>query len=184
MACSWPITYWSRLSRISWGVGRSERAAVAASFSDAVASSRMISLHRSMHSSQMNTDGPAISFLTSCWLLPQKEQYRSFSLDEPFLSAIGISHFCSAHTAGRQAPRRYASNASYAKTIGTTGGSPRLWGQGPVSQVPMQKTRHGASFRCSLRHLRPASVASRRCTHGHGGAPHQPRRARTLSIRP
>jgi hypothetical protein len=27
-----------------------------------------------MHSSQMKTDGPAISFLTSCWLFPQKEQ--------------------------------------------------------------------------------------------------------------
>src|SRR5687767_11520793 len=47
-----------------------------------------MSLHSSMHSSQMKTDGPAISFLTSCWLLPQKEQYRTFSLDEPFLSAI------------------------------------------------------------------------------------------------
>jgi hypothetical protein len=34
----------------------------------------MMSLHSSMHSSQMNTDGPAISFRTSCWLLPQKEQ--------------------------------------------------------------------------------------------------------------
>jgi hypothetical protein len=29
-------------------------------------SSRMISLHSSMHSSQTNTEGPAISFLTSC----------------------------------------------------------------------------------------------------------------------
>jgi hypothetical protein len=48
----------------------------------------MISLHKSMHSSQMKTDGPAISFLTSCWLLPQKEQYRVFSLEEPFFSAI------------------------------------------------------------------------------------------------
>jgi hypothetical protein len=24
--------------------------------------------------SQMNTEGPAMSFFTSCWLLPQKEQ--------------------------------------------------------------------------------------------------------------
>jgi len=40
----------------------------------AALSSRMMSLHSSMHSSQMKTDGPAISFLTSCWLLPQKEQ--------------------------------------------------------------------------------------------------------------
>jgi hypothetical protein len=37
-------------------------------------SSRMMSLHSSMHSSQMKTDGPAMSFFTSCWLLPQKEQ--------------------------------------------------------------------------------------------------------------
>src|SRR6478735_10102088 len=33
----------------------------------------MISLHRSMHSSQMYTPGPAMSFLTCFWLLPQKE---------------------------------------------------------------------------------------------------------------
>jgi len=32
-----------------------------------------------MHSSQIKTDGPAISFLTSCWLLPQKEQYKTLS---------------------------------------------------------------------------------------------------------
>jgi hypothetical protein len=38
----------------------------------------------------MNTDGPAMSFLTSCWLLPQNEQYNSFSLFEPFLSAIDV----------------------------------------------------------------------------------------------
>src|SRR4029079_13580178 len=53
-------------------------------------SSRMMSLQSSMHSSQMKTDGPAISFLTSCWLLPQNEQYRTFSLEEPFLSAIDL----------------------------------------------------------------------------------------------
>jgi hypothetical protein len=39
----------------------------------------------------MNTDGPAISFLTSCWLLPQKEQNRFFSEVEPFLSAINVA---------------------------------------------------------------------------------------------
>ena len=37
----------------------------------------MMSLQSSMHSSQMNTDGPAMSFRTSCWLLPQNEQYSS-----------------------------------------------------------------------------------------------------------
>src|SRR3954463_15655968 len=33
----------------------------------------MISLQRSMHSSQMYTPGPAMSFLTCFWLLPQNE---------------------------------------------------------------------------------------------------------------
>src|SRR6476469_4398185 len=33
----------------------------------------MISLQRSMHSSQMYTPGPAISFLTCFWLFPQNE---------------------------------------------------------------------------------------------------------------
>src|SRR5689334_24206002 len=33
----------------------------------------MISLQRSMHSSQMYTPGPAMSFFTCFWLLPQKE---------------------------------------------------------------------------------------------------------------
>src|SRR5260370_37955234 len=41
-------------------------------------SSRMMSMQSSTHSSQMNTVGPAISFLTSCWLLPQNEQYSVF----------------------------------------------------------------------------------------------------------
>src|SRR4051812_31960816 len=35
----------------------------------------MISLQRSMHSSQMYTPGPAISFLTCFWLFPQKEHF-------------------------------------------------------------------------------------------------------------
>ena len=41
-------------------------------------SSRMMSMHSSTHSSQMNTVGPAMSLRTSCWLLPQNEQYRVF----------------------------------------------------------------------------------------------------------
>ena len=41
---------------------------------DDLVSSLIISVHKSTHSSQMNTVGPAISFLPSCWLLPQKEQ--------------------------------------------------------------------------------------------------------------
>src|SRR3954469_13330347 len=46
----------------------------------AVRSSSMISLQRAMHSSQMYTPGPAISFLTCRCDLPQKEQ-RSCSLE-------------------------------------------------------------------------------------------------------
>ena len=57
-------------------------------------SSRMMSLQSSMHSSQMNTDGPAISFLTSCWLFPQKEQYKTFSAEVPFLSAMDVLQAC------------------------------------------------------------------------------------------
>src|ERR1700736_5893869 len=40
----------------------------------------MISLHRSMHSSQMYTPGPAISFFTWRWDLPQK-LHNSCSLE-------------------------------------------------------------------------------------------------------
>src|SRR5437588_1750425 len=36
----------------------------------------MISLQRSMHSSQMYTPGPAMSFLTCFWDFPQKEHFR------------------------------------------------------------------------------------------------------------
>src|SRR5947199_10693017 len=70
--------------RISRGVGRSDFAPLPP-LSEAV-SSRMMSLHSSMHSSQMNTDGPAMSLRTSCWLLPQKEQYNNLSPE--VLSAI------------------------------------------------------------------------------------------------
>src|SRR6185436_5797109 len=76
-AWSCPITYWSRMARISCGAGRSDFWPLPP-LSDAV-SSRMMSLHSSMHSSQMNTDGPAMSLRTSCWLFPQNEQYSSFS---------------------------------------------------------------------------------------------------------
>src|SRR3569833_599461 len=50
-------------------------------------SSSMISLQRSMHSSQMYTPGPAISFLTCRWLFPQKLQ-RSCSLPSLALATI------------------------------------------------------------------------------------------------
>src|SRR5262245_30008196 len=45
-------------------------------------SSRMMSMQSSTHSSQMKTVGPAISLRTSCWLLPQNEQYNDARLRE------------------------------------------------------------------------------------------------------
>src|SRR5690606_11750446 len=94
LACSWPITYWPSNSKISCGVGRSDLGPLTDSTLEA--SSRMMSLHRSMHSSQMNTEGPAMSFLTSCWLLPQNEQYSNLPLSSPLpvlSSAIEIPLF-------------------------------------------------------------------------------------------
>src|SRR5690554_7861761 len=82
------MTYWSSTALISFGVGSlSELSSPAASS----VSSRMISIHRSTHSSQMNTEGPAISLRTSCWLFPQKEQYNSLPLSASLdlLSLIG-----------------------------------------------------------------------------------------------
>src|SRR4030095_14043544 len=65
------MTYCSRNSKISLGLGSSTSPSSLASAS----SSSMISLQRSMHSSQMYTPGPAISFLTCFWLFPQNEHF-------------------------------------------------------------------------------------------------------------
>src|SRR5690606_31833006 len=74
------MTYWSRIFLISSGVGSlSPPFPLASSW----ISSRMMSLQRSTHSSQIKTEGPAISLRTSCWLLPQKEQYNSLPLSSP-----------------------------------------------------------------------------------------------------
>src|ERR1700727_807939 len=62
----------------------------------AVSSSSMISLQRSMHSSQIYTPGPAISFLTCLWDLPQK-LHRSCSLE-----SVGRAMYCP--LPGRLAP--------------------------------------------------------------------------------
>src|SRR3954447_9636881 len=63
--------YWSRNSWMSNGLGSSSSLTSPVSAS----SSSMISLHRSMHSSQMYTPGPAMSFFTCFWLFPQKEHF-------------------------------------------------------------------------------------------------------------
>src|SRR3954469_8893068 len=66
------MTYWSRKSKISLGFGSSSH------FSSEVSesSSSMISLQRSMHSSQMYTPGPAMSFLTCFCDFPQNEHFN------------------------------------------------------------------------------------------------------------
>src|ERR1700738_317955 len=68
------MTSSSRTLQISFGVGMPSRDFT----SEDLFSSRIISMHSSTHSSQMNTVGPAISLRTSCWLLPQNEQYSVF----------------------------------------------------------------------------------------------------------
>src|SRR5690348_17591990 len=73
---------------ISRGLGNWVRPDAAFSSS----SSRMMSLQSSTHSSQMNTLGPAISLRTSCWLLPQNEQYRILP---PSLPRLGRSSLIS-----------------------------------------------------------------------------------------
>src|ERR1700758_3239352 len=52
-------------------------------------SSRMMSMQSSTHSSQMKTVGPAISLRTSCWLLPQKEQYKVL-LESPLAAFVMV----------------------------------------------------------------------------------------------
>src|SRR6478672_9639779 len=62
----------------------------------AVSSSSMMSLHRSMHSSQMYTPGPAISFLTCFCDFPQNEHFTR-SLDSPNLATTPLPPSPSGH---------------------------------------------------------------------------------------
>src|ERR1700743_382438 len=82
------MTYSSRTLRISFGVGTPSRDLTI----EDLFSSRMMSMQSSTHSSQMKTVGPAISFRTSCWLLPQNEQYSVFfeSLAPTLLIQISV----------------------------------------------------------------------------------------------
>src|SRR6478609_11044796 len=75
------MTYSSRTLMMSWGVGTPSRDLTI----EDLFSSRMMSMHNSTHSSQMKTVGPAINLRTSCWLFPQKEQYRVFLESPPLL---------------------------------------------------------------------------------------------------
>src|SRR3954452_23171396 len=67
----------------------------------------MMSLHRSMHSSQMYTPGPAINFLTCFCDLPQKLHFTR-SLDSPNL-ATGLPLACRLrHARGLREARQLA----------------------------------------------------------------------------
>src|SRR3954469_20650123 len=81
------MTYWSRKSKISLGLGSSSH------FSSELSenSSSMISLQRSMHSSQMYTPGPAMSFFTCFCDLPQKEHFSSSPPSPNFATSSPLS---------------------------------------------------------------------------------------------
>src|SRR5215471_18224313 len=67
----------------------------------------MMSLQSSTHSSQTNTDGPAISLRTSCWLLPQKEQYSNLPSSCLPRESSDMRHLRdTAQTGGRASLRR------------------------------------------------------------------------------
>src|SRR5664279_4769914 len=83
------MTYWSRYSRIAIGLGSSSSLTSLVSAS----SSSMISLHRSMHSSQIYTPGPAISLRTCFWLFPQKE-HLSRSPPSPMRAMCPLDLLC------------------------------------------------------------------------------------------
>src|SRR5512145_2712477 len=76
------MTYSSRKPKISWGEGRDERDERPSLF----LSSAMMSLQTSTHSSQINTDGPAISLRTSFWSLLQNEHRRISASPLPFIA--------------------------------------------------------------------------------------------------
>src|SRR6266516_5427130 len=65
------MTYSFRNEKISFGLGSSSSLSSEVSES----SSSMISLQRSIHSSQMYTPGPAMSFFTCFCDLPQNEHF-------------------------------------------------------------------------------------------------------------
>src|SRR5258708_14390558 len=73
----------------------------------------MISLHRSMHSSHMYTPGPAISFLTCFWLLPQNEHF-SRSAPSPMRATALLPLPLSPSCAFRTSCGRYSGTAGVA----------------------------------------------------------------------
>src|SRR6266516_4976306 len=81
------MTYSFRNEKISFGLGSSSSLSSEVSES----SSSMISLQRSIHSSQMYTPGPAISFLT-CFCDLQQNEHFSRSPPSPNLAICPTPH--------------------------------------------------------------------------------------------
>src|SRR4029079_10629815 len=146
------ITYSSRTFLISEGLGSLSRARSARSSS----SSRMMSLQSSTHSSQTKTDGPAISLRTSCWLLPQKEQYNNLpSSCRPRVSSVIVAPY-GAVPGPSPTALGFLYHGSFAKPKGATSGTRCLYGICPELRVASQlpgKTRSGREFlrRCGGR---------------------------------
>src|SRR5262245_57930090 len=69
----------------------------------------MISLQRSMHSSQMYTPGPAINFLTCFWLFPQKEHFSRSPPSPNFATGSPLWSPGSQPSSARAFGRRYRS---------------------------------------------------------------------------
>src|SRR5215510_12598599 len=69
------MTPWTFSRLISRSVGMAETSSNLTIGVGSSAGWPMILLQRPTHSSQMNTVGPAMSFATLCWLLPQNEQW-------------------------------------------------------------------------------------------------------------
>src|SRR3954471_14986023 len=121
----------------------------------------MMSLQSSTHSSQTNTDGPAMSLRTSCWLLPQKEQYSSLP-----------SSCLPRESSDMDGPQQVSANQSFAVI-------------GSVAGVYSTRGHHAAKT------LRPACNAGRQLRENPmslsylaGFAVASPRRSITRSIKP
>src|SRR5262245_783545 len=86
-------------------------------------SSRMMSMHSSTHSSQINTVGPAMSLRTSCWLLPQNVQWSGFLVSPVLILFIsGPRQDAHHHSRNPAAQTRLTHDREGQPRAGTKGG--------------------------------------------------------------
>src|SRR4051794_1638259 len=116
----------------------------------------MISLQRSMHSSQMYTPGPAMSFLTCFWLLPQKEHLsrsppspmRATGMSLP-LGGVRVANYSCRRSVRRPCPR-HPLNATPAPLSAVIRAGSACWGS-------VRAVRRGAGL-AAAQHLVDESV--------------------------